>query len=190
MKKFSLLFAFAIAFAIIGSFFVGGCTTAQKEYAVQTSMIATDSAVLKDEYVKVEKKLRELQKTRNMFDENEWMTLTDIDASIDEFIEKFEHMSEYDIATISVSEIKYLYNIIQMSYVEGKKIIASHWDEIPVENKINLEVFDEKASEIDSRIKELLENPDNENINTAMKLISGAASLTIKILSSAGAIPF
>lgn len=178
--KFLAVFGF-----VIMPFLFIGCSATQQQYAIQSTMIMAESSVLKAQYTKVETLLRQVQKERSMFTESEWLQLLNVDASIDMLILKYEALTQFQSADISLSDVTFMYNLAVEGYTTGRDVIYAHWDEFQPSTQVLLNAFDTQAVQTSERLKELIANPSNQNINEALMLISGVLSIAVKMMGVA-----
>ena len=171
----------ALFFAIL--LFVG-CTATQQKYAQQSAMVAVEAEVLKKEYARVEKLIRIAQDEKEMFSDEEWRSLLNVDASLDMMIAKYEAMIHLN-TTLNMQEIKFMWRLAVESYRQGREVIYNHWEEFRPSTQILLNGFDHQATLTSDRITELMEDPTNENINTILTLISNIATIGVKMLGVA-----
>ncbi|RKY10482.1 MAG: hypothetical protein DRP56_00870 [Planctomycetota bacterium] len=166
-------------------FMIQGCTATHNQYAVSASMLAVEASVLKNQYKKVETAIRTAQDQKKMFSESEWRTLLNVDATLDMLVLKYEALTKLQYAEVSLPDVTFMYRLAVNGYTQGREVVMAHWDEFQPSSQIMLNAFDTQAQETSGRVTELLENPDNENINEALTLISGILSLGVKMLGVA-----
>ena len=133
-----------------------GCSNAQRQYAVQSGMIIAESSVLKNSYANVEQLIRTLQDEDQVFSEQEWMKLRQIDASMDMLILKYDAIVQFNDSTISLSDVEFVYRLTVDTYTNGREIIYAHWDELQPSSQILLKAFDNQATQTSERITALL----------------------------------
>ncbi|RKZ98624.1 MAG: hypothetical protein DRQ46_01600 [Gammaproteobacteria bacterium] len=178
MYRFLTLFCF-----VLMPFLFIGCSTAQKQYALDSGAIAVEASVLKNQYTTVEKLLRNTQAENNMFTEQEWRTLNNVDSTIDMLILKYNAMTHFKDTTVSLEDVKFMYGLATDGYTQGREVIYAHWDELQPSTQLMLNAFDTQAVQTSERIKTLLSNPDNKNINETLTLIAGVLGSAVKMLS-------
>ena len=159
---------------------VTSCTSTQRQYALNTSMIAVESTELQLQYNNVEKIIRE---KRSVFTNNEWADLLMVDATIDALISRFDDMLAIDASKISMADVKMLWNMAAESYAKARSVIIAHWGEFQPSTQVLLGSFDRRANGISEKINELFTDPNNAKINQAMVLISGTLELAIKLIT-------
>lgn len=165
-------------------FMFTSCTTIQKEYAIQTSIIAVESTALKDQYTKVESLMRSIQKQKQIFTVDEWKLLLLTDETIDLLISKYIKFHELNTVQIPLIDVTYMYSLAKQSYTEGKSVVYAHWDDFQLNTKIILESFDKQAIQTSIRIEKLLADPTTKNVNEALRLIPCVVNILLKMLTT------
>ena len=179
MRTYGIVALFCM---IVGLF---GCSATQQQYGIQSGMIMAESSVLKTQYAQVEQLLRQVQKSKHMFSDEEWSKLLNVDATIDMLILKYEAITKFQSADVSLSDITFMYNLAVEGYKTGREVIHAHWDEFQPSTQVLLNAFDRQAVQTSDRVRYLIENPSNQNINEALVLISGVLTVAVKMLGVA-----
>lgn len=177
MKKLLVLIAILFSFA--------ACTPTQQQFALDSSMILVESEALKTKYAKVELLIRNIQKEKHMFSNDEWRSLLNVDASIDMLIARIDNMMKFNTNNVQLSDVTFLWGMAVQAYGEGRSVIYAHWDEFTPSTQLLLNSFDVQAEMTGNRISELLNNPSNQNMTQALTLITGIVSIAVKMLGVA-----
>ena len=159
---------------------LAGCTATQQQYALDTSKIAVESSILKTQYAEVEAQIRA---KREVFSDAEWRSLLNVDATIDMLIVKYDAMLKLDASSISLADIKFMWDLSATGYDQARTVLVAHWDEFAPSTQIMLNSFDRQANDLSTQISGLLDNPTNDKISQALVLITGTLSLAVKMLS-------
>jgi len=169
---------------IIGFLWGGllGCTAHQQQYAIQTSMIGIETKLLKTQYGEVEQLIRAKQMKETTFTDEEWRKLLNVDATIDMLMVKYDAIENMDVANMNIQDIKFMWQLAAQGYTQARSVIENHIADFNPSTVLLLKAFDDQAQMTSDRIDELLNNPNNANINQTLVLIAGALGLAVKVL--------
>ena len=171
MSFITFLMAVALVFT--------SCTAAQQKYTINSAMTASELNSLKKQYVYVESLIRSKQ---TEFSEQEWNELLTVHATIELIISKVDSMVNLSSFDATPQEMSYLWRLAIDGYTRSRTILLAHWESFTPSQQIMLNTFDDHAKITNTRIDELLNDPDNAGINTSLILITGLASLALKLL--------
>jgi len=82
---------------------------------------------------------------------------------------------------ITITDIKYLWVLAADSYVKAQGVVIAHWTEFSPVEQMLFEAFDQQAILANTRITQLLVNPQAQQIDTMMSTITTLASIAATI---------
>lgn len=180
MKQYKS-FIFVCVFALC----LMSCSAAQQQYAVNASIVAVESSHLQKQYKEMEALLRQVQADTGLFTDEEWRQLINVDATIDILITRYETITSLSSSSVNLRDISFMWELAAEGYTQGRDVIHVHWDEMTPSARVLLAAFDNQAAMTSERIDQLLNDPNNTNINQALVLISGILTIAVKMLSIA-----
>jgi len=172
-------------FIVFVCLFVSACTVQQRRYAIDSALLVTEAQTLKREYASVETTIRQ---KREVFTDEEWRSLLNVDATIDLLIQRFDAIAQLRTESVSVSDIQFLWGLAVTGYDQARSVISNHWDEFSPSSQILLAQFDKQAEQTSVEMNRLVQDPTTENISKALTLIAGTLNLATKIIGIAGAV--
>ena len=173
--KYKILCA-AVTLALLA-----GCGTTYQKYALNSVSLARQTSAITSEYRQVEAALRQIQKTKHIFSDDEWRELLNVDAIMDMFISKLGFVRNSSGA--SLSDVRYMYGMVVDGYSRARQVVANHWDEFTPSTQVLLGLFDGRVHDANEEINNLLANPTNENVEQAVTLMSGIVGDILKTLA-------
>lgn len=187
-KAFSqTLMAMTLTIMLVFSLlFASGCAMLgedEKKYALDTSYLSVEVSIFKRQYERIEDIIRAKQASENMFTDEEWSKLLNVDTSIDMVLLKIESLLRLQYDDISIIEVQSMYTLTKEAYRQAYEVMAAHWTDFTPSTQLMLQALDDSAKDIDTRVVKLMENPTNENITQTITLITGILGLATKILA-------
>lgn len=165
--------------AVITAFMINGCSTAQKNYAVQVSSTLAQVNLLKMRYTDISMAVeRQLPK----FSPAEQEQLVKLDGTFKLVISRLDNIFSMPQPGMTVGDASYLYGLTRNSYTSARKIVARHLEEFTTVDRMRLEMFDKDVTRISLQIEELLHDPTNKGISESLLLMGTVAEIALKVL--------
>lgn len=159
---------------------ITGCSTAQLQYTANVATISAEADVLRMKYDNVRTLI--INK-KDVFPEEQYKELLMIDATMQMLIAKIGDITDpATLRTFSLNDIVYMWFLAKDGYLKSYNIVEENWDQLMPSEQMILISFKNSAEKTDSMISELLSNPNNEDINKSIVMISGMATIALKIL--------
>ncbi len=177
MKKVIVLLT-VLAMALNG---LSGCA-GSGQYAVQTGLIAVEANILSDQYKAIKGLINERQKKAQIFTPEEWVKLENVDKSIMALAKKYEAMVELDVANMNMADIQVMWQLTANSYTDARDVMNAHLSDVSPATQVLLLTFDRQAQMTYTRVKNLLNNPNNANMTQALTLMTSIASIAAKLI--------
>ena len=188
MKRYILFFPMMILVMVLG---LAGCASINNlldgddaEYVVDTAKLTLEISVFETQYNKVSALMRTKQATENIFTDEEWRKLVNVDAAISMVLMKAKAIIKLN-SGITIDELKTMYTLCKEGYGEAKSVIQGKWAKLDLTTQVVLTSIDTEVTLIDTQISKLSTNPSSDNFTTILTLIAGVLSLTTKSMSTA-----
>lgn len=162
---------------------ISSCSYFSNFYSIPTSTLTIETSALKLQFAQTTKLLHQIQNDKQIFTDEEWKTLTEIESIYTILIQKFDAISNNNIDSLTITDVVYYYELSKTSYLKSKPIILAHWIEFDNDTKSYLKLFDLHCKLTSERIEILLENPNEENIKQTLDLIVNISTSLAKVLT-------
>lgn len=179
MKNLSII-VYSLLILILATF--GGCALFSKQtldYATGVVSLKTESQIIKAQYEKI---YNIIDSRRDAFTEEEIQQLEDIHFAFTETSLKVENILNNPKDIVTPAEIKQMYELAYIGYTNAKDIIVKHKEIFTSYQWSQLESFDKKALEYDAQVRQILDNPNNTDINKAIGMIITLGGIAYKYL--------
>jgi len=153
-------------------------TPPQQQYTIDALMTVSEILVLREQYVDV---VSLITANRHRFTSEELIALQSVQSSISLIINRFDAISDVKAGVITITDIKYLWVLAADSYVKAQGVVIAHWTEFSPVEQMLFEAFDQQAILANTRITQLLVNPQAQQIDTMMSTITTLASIAATI---------
>lgn len=166
--------------AIVTLIVFTSCSKQHLKYTADVGIITSQVYDLTTKYSSVREVVKSNSSKLTQDEINELML---IDSSITLLIDKLKFISDPSkMKEFSLSDITYMHQLAQSGYKGAYKIAEKNLDNLSPTDKITLTSFKTSAEDIDRQIKEFIDNPDNANMNRTLMMLSGLATIIIKVL--------
>ncbi len=155
------------------------CTQTQKNYAVDLAYINGNYNMMIQRYEIVKKLTKDKWQ---IFTEDEQSQLKLVDINVELIKTKVNTFRSENFYDISPAEIGYLYTLARESYSMARKIAIDHRDQLTTSEMMSLTIFDNQLVDLDKMVADLVNNPDNVDINMTLSAILGIGGAALKIL--------
>jgi hypothetical protein len=180
MKKFIAIVT-AVMLAISTITFSGCALFSEQGLDYTTSVIGlkSESAIIKSQYQRI---YDIVNTNQEKFTEEEWDQLMDIHFAFTETASRVEEIINDPKKIVTPAELRQTYELAYIGYTNAREIMVAHKEEFTGYQWSQLESFDNKAVEYDKKVRNILDNPDNEDINMTLGVIITLGGFAYKYL--------
>ena len=164
-------------------FSLPACSVLQNETAQNAAIVAVNVPVVVADIEKATKALTKLHKEKNIFSEEELMSLNE---ALDLYrIVKLQYDVLKNLGEVpSSEESEMLWGNVREVYTKAMTIVNSHAAQYDRITLYNIELLELHAKSLDVNVRKLLEDPTAQNINKILTLVGTMINIGIKVAAT------
>jgi hypothetical protein len=156
-----------------------GCSQKQIQYSVDVAQINNEYNFLIARYDAISDLTGEKW---DIFDIQDRDKLQTIDLNVVLIKAKVNQFRSTDFYQVSPSSIGYIHTLARDSYLMAKEVYIKNKGSLSNSEIITLEMYNEQLIDLDNQISDLIENPDNQDINSVIMSILSLTGTGLKLL--------
>jgi len=172
-------------YLLLSSFILIGCGKLPPIYSYNVASLSSTVLSITSAQAKVKYILEFKQAETKIFSDEEWSALTDVDATINLIVLKYNTLIRADLEDTDLYEMVLLWDVVKLSYSKARQVILNHYSQFDTSSKMLLKSFDDEALKVSSKIDLLMVDPADENIKESIGLVLDVMNLAIKLISVA-----
>lgn len=178
MKKFvsSVMIAIMLSMPMVGCSLISSNSV---EYAMNVIDLKSESELIKKQYGKI---YTIVDSRSDKFTDEERLQLDDIHFAFTETADRIEEIIDNPKKVVTPDELKEMYELAYIGYVNAREIILQHKDVFTSYQWDQMSKFDQSVIEYDVEVREVLDNPDTEEINKTLAVMITLGSAAYKYL--------
>lgn len=155
------------------------CTKQHLDYTVDLAMINSDYNLLVERY----DTLRSLTLSKwEMFSTEDKIKLGTINDNVERIIHKADTLRSFQLYKVTPADLGYMYTLGKQSYEMAREIYMTYEDQLSYSESLSIKLFDERLRDLDTQMTNVLEDPQNADINHTLISILAVASTGLKLL--------
>lgn len=162
--------------------FMSGCALFTKDavdYGMNVVNLKYESVLIKNQYERI---YTLITANESKFTEDEWAQLLDVHFAFTEAASRITEIMDDPKKVVPPAELRQMYELVYIGYTTARVIISGHKEQFTDYQWAQMESFDIKAAQYDKQVRDILDNPDNEDINKTLAVIIALGGAAYKYL--------